>query len=97
MSNTAGPISIYRVIENKNVNGEATTIAAAGYKLAEESKKQIAGVENTTRLQRVGRANILNPENPSDFFQETVTVADENLLQIFDFPLVAGDKSTALT
>ena len=28
---------IYRVVEHKNVNGEATTIAAAGYKLAEES------------------------------------------------------------
>ena len=30
---------IYRVIEHKTVNGEATTIAAASYKLAEESKK----------------------------------------------------------
>jgi len=32
---------IYRVIEHKTVNGEATIIAAAGYKLAEESKKTI--------------------------------------------------------
>jgi putative ABC transport system permease protein len=87
---------IYRVIENKTVNGESTTIAAASYKLAEESKKKIAGVENTTRIQRIGRANILNTENPSNFFQETVTVADENFLQIFDFPLIAGDKRTAL-
>jgi len=42
---------IYRVIENKTVNGEATTIAAAGYRLAEESKKAIAEVENTTHFQ----------------------------------------------
>src|SRR5688572_28499809 len=42
---------IYRVIEHKNVRGEATTIAAAGYKLAEESKKTIGEVENTTRVQ----------------------------------------------
>jgi putative ABC transport system permease protein len=87
---------IYRVIEHKNVNGEATTIAAAGYKLASESKKGIAGVENTTYLQRTGRANLLTPENPSNFFQETVTVADEQLLEIFDFPLLSGDKKTAL-
>jgi putative ABC transport system permease protein len=87
---------IYRVIEHKNVNGEATTIAAAGYKLAEESKTQIAEVENTTRIQRLGRANLLNPENPVNFFQETVTVADERFLQIFDFPLLEGDKKTAL-
>lgn len=88
---------IYRVIEHKTVNGEATTIAAAGYKLAEESKKIIPGVENTTRVLRTGRANILNPENPSNFFQETVTVADEHFLDMFDFPLVAGDKKNALT
>src|SRR4030095_5305179 len=87
---------IYRVIEHKNVNGESTTIAGASYKLAEESKKKIPGVENTSRVQRTGRANIVNPENPSNFFQETVTVSDEHLLEIFDFPLIAGDKNTAL-
>ncbi len=86
---------IYRVIEHKNVEGEETTIAAAGYKLAEESKKTIAEVENTTRVQRTGRANLINPENPVNF-QETVTIADENFLQIFDFPLLSGDKKTAL-
>jgi putative ABC transport system permease protein len=88
---------IYRVIEHKNVNGESTTIAGASYKLAEESKKKIPGVENTTRIQRTGRANIVNPENPSNFFQETVTISDEHLLEIFDFPLIAGDKKTALS
>ncbi len=86
---------IYRVIEHKNVNGEATTIAAASYKLAEESKKTIAEVENTTRVQRTGRANLINPENPVNF-QETVTIADEHFLEIFDFPLLSGDKKTAL-
>src|SRR3954465_7281636 len=43
---------IYRVIEYKNVNGEPTAIAAAGYQLAEESKKTIPAVENTARVQR---------------------------------------------
>lgn len=87
---------IYRVIENKQVNGESTVIAAASYKLAEESKKAIPGVENTTRIQRLGRANILSTDNPSNFFQETVTAADENFLNIFDFPFISGDKKTAL-
>jgi putative ABC transport system permease protein len=88
---------IYRIVGYKNVNGESTTIAGAGYQLAEESKTKIPGVENTTRIVRTGRSNILNPENPSNFFQETVTIANEHLLQIFDFPLTAGDKQTALT
>ncbi|HEX5153753.1 MAG TPA: ABC transporter permease [Parafilimonas sp.] len=88
---------IYRIVEHKTVNGESTVIAGAGFQLAEKSKKEIPGVENTTRIQRLGRANISNPENPSNFFQETVTVAGENLLQIFDFPLIEGNKKTALT
>jgi putative ABC transport system permease protein len=87
---------IYRVIEHKTVNGELTTIAGAGYKLAEESKKSIPAIENTTRMQRMGRANILNPENPTNFFQETVTVADNQFLKIFDFPFLVGNKVTAL-
>ena len=86
---------IYRVIEHKTVNGEATLVAAAGFRLADESKKAISGVENTTRVARLGRANLVDPENPVAF-QETVTVTDENFLEVFDFPLVAGDKKTAL-
>lgn len=86
---------IYRVVEHKNVRGEATAIAAAGYKLAEESKNSIPEVENTARLQRIGRANLVDPENPVPF-QETVTIADEHFLEIFDFPLISGEKHTAL-
>jgi len=88
---------IFRVIEHKTVNGESSIIAAAGYKLAHESKNSIPGVENTACVRRTGRTNITNPENPSNFFQETVTIADEHFLDIFDFPLIAGDRKTALT
>jgi putative ABC transport system permease protein len=87
---------IYRVVEHKKVNNESTVIAAAGYKLATESKRTIPGVENITRVQRLGRANILTPENPENFFQETVTAADEHFLTIFDFNVIAGNRSTAL-
>jgi putative ABC transport system permease protein len=86
---------IYRVVEYKKTNNESTVIAAAGFKLAQESKNKIAGVENTTRVQRTGRANLVDPAKPVPF-QETVTMADENFLRIFDFPLIAGDRATAL-
>jgi putative ABC transport system permease protein len=86
---------IYRVVEHKNVKGQATSIAAGSYKLAEESGKSIAEIEQTTRVARIGRANLINPEHPVNF-QETITVANEHFLQIFDFPLLLGDKTTAL-
>jgi putative ABC transport system permease protein len=87
---------IYRVITHeKNPNNESTTVAAAGYMVAEESKHSFPEVELTTRMQRTGRANLVDPENPVNV-QETVTVADEYLLQVFDFPLLEGDQRTAL-
>lgn len=86
---------IYRVVEHKSVNGESTKIAGAGFKLAEEAANVIPEVENTARLWRIGRANLVDPENPVPF-QETVTLANQNFLEMFDFPLVAGDRHTAL-
>jgi putative ABC transport system permease protein len=86
---------IYRVVGNRSVRGETTLVAAAGYKLSEESKNTIPEVENSARMMRQGRANLVNPENPVPF-QETVTVADQEFLNLFDFPLVEGDRVTAL-
>jgi len=87
---------IYRVITHeKNPNNGTTIVAAAGYMLAEESTHSVPEVEMTTRMQRTGRANLVDPENPVNV-QETVTIADENFLQLFDFPLIEGDRTTAL-
>lgn len=87
---------IYRVITHeRNSNNGATTVAAAGYMLAEESPQAVPEVEMTTRMQRAGRANLVDPENPINV-QETVTIADEHFLQMFDFPLIEGDRRTAL-
>jgi putative ABC transport system permease protein len=63
--------------------------------LAQESMHAIPEVEMTTRMQRTGRANLVDPENPVNV-QETVTLADERFLQIFDFPMIEGDRRTAL-
>ncbi|HYI78683.1 MAG TPA: ABC transporter permease, partial [Chryseolinea sp.] len=87
---------IYRVITHeKNPNNEATMVAAAGYMLAEEAPQALPEVEMTTRMQRSGRRNLIDPENPVHV-QETITIADENFLQVFDFPLLDGDRRTAL-
>lgn len=87
---------IYRVIGHKKSASENINIAAGSYKLAEEAKKRIPEIAMTTRMNRAGRANLINPDNPVNF-QETVTSADENFLTIFDFPLLHGDKATALS
>src|SRR5688572_5941603 len=86
---------IYRIVEHRQINNEATTIAATGFKLAEESKRKVAGVISTTRMRRTGRRGLVNPDNPVPF-QEPLTLVDETFLQVFDFPLLAGDRATAL-
>jgi putative ABC transport system permease protein len=87
---------IFRVITyEKNPSNEATTVAAAGYMLAEEARHSFPEVEMTTRMQRTGRANLVDPENPVNV-QETVTLADEYFFQIFDFQFIEGDRKTAL-
>jgi putative ABC transport system permease protein len=86
---------IYRVVEHKKTNNENLTIAAGSFLLAEEAKKRIPEVENTARFTRTGRANMRNPENDNTFYQ-TVTIANNGFMELFDFEAVAGDPKTAL-
>jgi len=86
---------IYRVIGHKKTNNEDLTIAAASFMLAEEAKKTIPEIENTARFTRTGRANMKNPENKNTFYQ-TVTVANNGFMELFDFDVVAGNPKTAL-
>ena len=87
---------IFRLVTHEsNPNNGATIVAAGPFMLAEEAPKAIPEIEMTTRMQRIGRANLVDPENPINV-QETVTIADEKFLQVFDFPLIEGDRRTAL-
>jgi putative ABC transport system permease protein len=86
---------IYRVIEHRRTNNEELTIAGASFKLAQETQK-IPGVETTTRVTRLGRDNISNPDKTQNKFQETISYSDANLFKVFDFEFIAGNPATAL-
>lgn len=86
---------IFRVVEHRNAEGEATSVAAVSYNVGEESRKLIPEIENSTKILRLGRANLVDPENPVNFHSD-ITTADERFLQIFDFPLISGDRDDAL-
>jgi putative ABC transport system permease protein len=87
---------IYRVVEHKKNMTDIRSIAGSSYKLAEESKKQIAEIENTARFARFGRSNLMNPDRPYYQVHEELTVADNGLMEIFDFPVLEGDVRNAL-
>lgn len=86
---------IYRLVQHVTKPSESFVEAAGGYQIAEQSKVKIRGVVSATRMQRIGRANLMNPANPVNF-QEDVTVVDKYFLDIFDFPLIAGNRDKAL-
>jgi putative ABC transport system permease protein len=86
---------IYRVIEHRNTKGERLNIAAASYKLAEESKRNIPEIENTARISQVGRDNLGDVAGQKKFL-EVITVANNGLMEIFDFEAVDGNTKIAL-
>ncbi|GAB4018373.1 permease prefix domain 2-containing transporter [Spirosoma koreense] len=86
---------IYRAIQHKKSSTEDLTIAASSYKVSEESRKQIAEIENTARIIRTGRANLTNPANKNTF-QETIAFANNGIMELFDFETVDGNSRTAL-
>ncbi len=87
---------IYRVVEHNRNMTEATTIAGSSFNLADGSKKQIAEIENTARIARFGRSNLTNPDRPHYKVHEVLTVADNGLMEIFDFQALQGDVRNAL-
>lgn len=87
---------IFRLIEHKKTKNEDLNIAGTSFRLAEGAKKSIVEIENTGRLARFGRANLMNPDKPAYKVHELLTVADSGLMEIFDFQALEGDPKTAL-
>lgn len=86
---------IYRVIEHRKTPTENLTIAAASYKLSEESKENIPEIENTARISQYGRDNLGNVAGQKKFL-EVITVANNGLMEMFDFEAIDGNPKIAL-
>ncbi|OIN55769.1 hypothetical protein BLX24_28290 [Arsenicibacter rosenii] len=86
---------IYRAIQYTKTPADEVTVAASSYNVSEQSPRHISDIENTARLVRLGRANMTNPAN-NNAFQETVTLGNKGLLEVFDFETLDGDGKSAL-
>ncbi|MEP7322345.1 MAG: ABC transporter permease [Saprospiraceae bacterium] len=86
---------IFRFIENQTKDGKKISIPGVSYKLGQESKTTIPEVEKLTSYFGGGRDNISNPENKNTFY-ESMWAADPDFLDVLDFKLIAGDRSSAL-
>ncbi|MEP7376968.1 MAG: ABC transporter permease [Chitinophagaceae bacterium] len=89
--------NIYRLIDNRTTpEGTQTRIAGAGYQVSEKVKTDLPGVKDAVRLLTFGRANVAAVENTNVFY-EPFRIGNPAFLTMFDFPLLRGDRKTALT
>lgn len=87
----------YRVVETKvSPEGKEAKIAAVGYKIADRAPADIPEVKMAARFTELGRTNVADPINNNTIHELFVT-ANPDFLQVFDFELLEGDRTTALT
>jgi putative ABC transport system permease protein len=89
--------NIYRLINDKTTaDGKETKIAAAGYQVSARAKTDIPGVKDVVRITAFGRANVSAAENTNVFYEDFL-IGNPGFLAVFDFKLLHGNRSTALT
>jgi putative ABC transport system permease protein len=89
--------NIYRLVENqKSSEGKETKIAGAGYQVSERARTDLREIKDAVRLITFSRTNVATAENTNVFY-ENFTTANEGFLTAFSFPLLQGDRRSALT
>ena len=87
---------IFRIIQHSQTPEEGEQIfGAVSLNAALAAREEIPGVQNSTRLLWWGRAALRNQDNKKAFYLPFLT-SENSFFQIFDFPLIEGDRTTAL-
>jgi putative ABC transport system permease protein len=84
---------IYRVVTDTKTPSETISQGMTTTPIAINLKKDFPEVEDAVRL---GRDGFLVTKGNVKFQEERSVLADSTFFNVFDFPLVAGDKNTAL-
>src|SRR4051812_30333589 len=84
---------IYRIVSEVKTPSETLKSGITIAPLAIDLKKDFPEVEDAVRLAADG---FLVKKDNIKFQEEQAALADSTLFNVFDFPLIAGDKNTAL-
>ncbi len=89
--------NIYRLISRRTTQeGKEIKTAGAGYQVSENAKHNFPEIAETVRLLSLGRTNVSTTTNTNVFY-ESFLIGNEGFLEVFSFPLIKGDRSTALS
>jgi len=86
--------SLYRVEENQDYSGRNYHVNVTPYPLAPALKEEIPDIQDATRYVYAG-GRLLRYEEKA-FFESNIRAVDPSFLHMFAFPLLQGDKETAL-
>ena len=87
---------IYRVVQQRTAEGKETKIGGAGYQVSEKGRFSLAEIKDAVRFITLQRTNVAAVGNTNVFYED-YTITNPGFLTTFDFPLLQGDRRTALT
>lgn len=89
---------IYRVVERRTTtDGKTTRNTGTGAQVSAAGKVNFPEIKDVARISVYWRAGITTGQDKSKMFHEYFTVASPGFLRMFSFPLLHGDRNTALT
>jgi len=90
--------NIYRVVENKtSAEGKTTRRSGTGFLVSERAKTGFPEIQDAARISRYWRPEIRPGDSKEAVFHEDFTAANPGFLNVFSFPLLYGDRNSALT
>jgi predicted permease len=85
---------LYRVEFDQNYSGKSFHVTVTPYPLARALKAEVAEIEQASRFTRLG--DLLVRQGEKTLYEAGAVAADPAFLDMFSFPLIRGDKRTAL-
>ena len=89
---------IYRVVESKaSADGKTEKRTGTGFQVSARAKTDLPEIKDAARISVYSRAKFASVDNKANAFYEDYTVVNPGFLSVFSFPLLYGDRSSALT
>jgi putative ABC transport system permease protein len=90
--------NIYRVVESKtSADGKTARRSGTGFQVSARAKTGLPEIKDVARISVYGRANVISGDNKANVFYEDFIAGNPGFLTVFSFPLLYGDRSSALT
>jgi len=90
--------TLYRVVESKTTaEGKTTKRAATGYQVSARGRADVPEIRDAARISVYWNASVAAGDARTKVFNEDFIAANPGFLTVFSFPLLYGDRSSALT